>query len=133
MECAKKSWCIATFCSSSRFAYYWDEQWLGINGIPAYISDIFEYRAPNEAGDTVLYTRIHIPAVMNPDADGFGKDIILSYVYDENFNVTLESIVPDVYGEEVKLTARERINLQAGDRVQLLYEAFNEITDEDFC
>lgn len=117
---------------SEVFAYYWDEMWLGLNGFPAYISDIHEYRATNTAGDTVNYTRVHIPAILNPDANDDGKDIIISFVYDEDFNVELESIVPDVYGEEVKLTARERINLQPGDRVVLLYEGFNELTDEEF-
>ena len=117
---------------SEVFGYQWDEYWLGINGYPAYIADIYEYEVENEQGDTIYMTRVQIPAVLNPNDPEVDKDIILSYVFDDDFNIKLENIVPETYGEEVLLTAKERITLQVGDQIQLLYEGFNEATDEEF-
>jgi len=116
---------------SEVFGYMWDEYWLSINSYPAYIADIYDYEIVDEIGDTTFMTRVQIPAVLNPASED--KDIILSYVFDDNFdNITLESIVPEIYGEAVALTARERIQLKPGDQIQLLYEGFNEATDEEF-
>jgi len=117
---------------SKAYAYVWDELWLGINGYPAYIADIFEYEADNEAGLNTLYTRVKIPAILTRKGDTSEQDIILSYVYDDAFNIQLESIVPESYGDAVLLTAKERVNLNPGDKVQLLYEGFNNVTGEDF-
>jgi len=109
------------------FAYNWDELWLGINGYPAYVADVFEYEQ-----NGTYYTRVKIPAILNPDENDYGTDIIISYVFDEEFNITLESIVPESYGDNVLLTAKDRIDLKQGDRVMLLYEGFNTLTDEEF-
>jgi len=115
------------------FAYEFDDEWLGINGFPAYISDIHEYEVVNDAGETELFTQVHIPALLNPTDTSEGKTIMLGYRYDENFNVTMESILPESYDANGTLIpGKERINLVPGDVVQLTYESFNEVTDEQF-
>lgn len=119
--------------SGTTYAYLWDGFWLGINGFPAYIADIFEYGIEQADGTETYYTRVKILAVLNPDADGNGQDIIISYFREgDEADFQVESIVPETYGENVMLTAKERIQLKAGDRVQLLYEGFNPSTGEDF-
>lgn len=119
--------------SSTTYAYLWDGFWLGINGFPAYISDIFEYGIDNEDGTETYYTRVKVLAILNPDGDGNGQDIIISYFREgDEADFEVESIVPEIYGENVLLTAKERISLKPGDRVQLLYEGYNPNTDEDF-
>lgn len=124
--------CVLMEDGSEIFAYKWDELWLGINGYPAYISDIHEFEKEDEMGELHYYSRVHIPAVLNPDDNFEGRHIILSYLFDEAFNVTLESIVPEAYGENVLIPGKERINLNPGDEILLLYESFNEVTDEEF-
>ena len=119
--------------SGTTYAYLWDGFWLGINGFPAYIADIFEYGIDNDDGTETYYTRVKVLATLNPDEDGFGQDIIISYFRQgDEADFELESIVPETYGNNVMLTAKERIQLKAGDRVQLLYEGFNPVTYEDF-
>ncbi|GLR18002.1 clostripain-related cysteine peptidase [Portibacter lacus] len=113
------------------YAYKWDGAWLGINGYPAYISDIQDYEVEDEDGNFQYHTRVHIPAILHPDTEN-ERDIIISYSYDEDFNITLESIVPEVYGDSVRIVPKERLELVPGDVVQLLYESFNEVTDEEF-
>jgi len=119
--------------SGTIYAYEWDGSWLGINGFPAYIADIFEYGIDNDDGTETYYTRVKVLAVLNPDEDGFGQDIIISYFRQgDEADFEVESIVPETYGDNVMLTAKERISLKPGDRVQLLYEGFNPVIDEDF-
>ncbi len=119
--------------SGTTYAYLWDGFWLGINGFPAYIADIFEYGIEQADGTETYYTRVKVLATLNPDADGNGQDIIISYFREgDEADFAVESIVPETYGDNVMLTAKERIQLKAGDRVQLLYEGFNPITGEDF-
>jgi len=111
---------------SETYAYRWDEHWLGIDGYPAYVSDIHDFEVDGKS-----YTRIHIPAIQNPGTEE-ERDIIIAYRFDEDFNHELESIVPEVYGDSVMVIAKERIELQPGEQIQLLYEGFNEVTDEEF-
>ncbi len=115
------------------FGYAFDGLWLGINGFPAYISDLFEYELENEEGEVEIFTQIHIPALLNPTDSTFGRDIMITYRYDEDFNITLESIQPEAYlVDTFRIPGKERIQLQPGDVVQLTYESFNEVTDEEF-
>lgn len=115
------------------FAYEFDGEWLGIDGFPAYITDIHEYEVVNEDGETEIFTQVHIPAHLNPTDTTEGRTIMLAYSYDENFNVTMESIHPETYDAGGTLIpGKERVNLVPGDVVQLTYESFNEVTDEQF-
>jgi hypothetical protein len=117
---------------SVTYAYKWDEHWLGINGYPAYISDIHDFEVEDENGNISYYTRIHIPAILHPDTED-ETFIILAYRYDEDFNIELENIMPEVENQNgVMVVPKERIFLKPGDQVQLLYESFNTVTDEEF-
>lgn len=118
--------------SMDTYFYFWDEQWLGINGHPGYISDIHDYQLEDEFGNLKTYQRVHIPAILNYETDG-EKDIMMSYRIDEGFNVTLEGIFAEhTGGVQDRIVPKERINLQPGDQVQLLYEVFDEVTDEEY-
>ena len=114
------------------YAYVWDEHWIGINGHPAYISDIHEYQI-EEDGVVTDYTRIHIPAVKNIDQED-EEFLIMAYRYDAELNYVLESIIPEPYsdGSGGMIVPKQRVFLQPGDQLQLLYEGFNEVTDEEF-
>lgn len=115
------------------FGYEFDGLWLGINGFPAYISDLHEYELENEEGEVEIFTQIHIPALLNPTDTSIGREIMISYRYDEEFNITLESIMPESFDVNgIRIPGKERIQLEAGDVVQLTYESFNEVTDEEF-
>ncbi|WP_020570360.1 clostripain-related cysteine peptidase [Neolewinella persica] len=116
------------------FAYEFDGMWLGINGFPAYISDLYEYEVEDENGNVEFFTRIQIPALLNyVDDDNLGEEIMISYRYDENFNITFENIIPQTYDVDgFMIPGKRRINLVPGDVVQLTYESFNEVTDEEF-
>lgn len=116
------------------FAYEFDGMWLGINGFPAYISDIYEYEVEDEDGNIAYFARVQIPALLNyVDDDNLGEAIMISYRYDEDFNITFESIIPQTYDADgFMIPGKRRINLVPGDVVQLTYESFNEVTDEEF-
>ncbi|TXF87622.1 T9SS type A sorting domain-containing protein [Neolewinella aurantiaca] len=116
------------------FAYEFDGMWLGINGFPAYISDIYEYEVEDEDGNVEYFAQIQIPALLNYiNDDSLGQEIMISYRYDEDFNITMEGIIPQAYDEDgILVPGKERINLVPGDVVQLTYESFNEVTDEEF-
>lgn len=118
---------------SATYAYQWDDQWLSLNGHPAYISDIFPYDVVDSLGNAKEHTRIMIPAVKNLETSS-EEFLIISYSFDENFNYTLESIIPEPFsdGSGGMIVPKRRVNLKAGDKIQLLYEAFNEDTDEEF-
>ena len=118
--------------STETYYYFWDEEWLGINGHPAYVADIHDFYVEDELGNLTHYDRVHIPAILN-----WGtldeKSIMLSYLYDDDFNYTLEgiSVEPSQYGDVI-VESKDRVILEPGDQVYLLYEVFNEITDEEF-
>jgi hypothetical protein len=115
---------------STTFAYEWDEEWLGLNGHPAYIADIQDFLTEDDDGMLEYhFTRIHTPAILNPNtADE--KNIMISFVFDEDFNYELEGILREPYGTEVIIPSKERIDLAPGDQVQLLYEVFDAVTNE---
>ena len=115
------------------YAYLFDDFWLGINGYPAYITDLQDFEREDEEGNISFWTRIHIPAILNPGTPN-ERDINIEYSYDEDFNITLESITREVEGQEDDnpVVPKDRVKLVPGDQVQLLYEGFNEVTDEEF-
>ena len=115
------------------YGYRWDGLWLGINGYPAYISDIHDYELETSPGVFEIETQIHIPAILNPDENFDGIDISLEYIYDEEFNTRLVGINREPYLLAGQLVVpKEKIKLVPGDRVMLLYESFNDVTDEEF-
>jgi hypothetical protein len=103
----------------------WTGEWIGINGYPAYIAEIFveSYVDPGTGAEQVLYI-ITIPAVLN------GEDIILTYSIDDNGYYKLENILPEV-GED-GIFERRDIEIQPGDQLSLLYEGFNINTGEEY-
>ncbi|WP_020570557.1 clostripain-related cysteine peptidase [Neolewinella persica] len=118
---------------SETYGYHWDEAWLGINGFPAYIADLQYFEYEDDNGDLVAFTQIQIPALLNPTEDSIGQEVIMTYAYDDDFNITLQSIIPTSTGADTALiTAKERITLVPGDIIQLTYESFNDVTDEEF-
>lgn len=117
---------------SYTFAYEWDEQWLGLNGHPAYVSDIQEFQVHDEEGNLDhTFTRVHIPALLNAGTED-EKNILFSFRFDENFNHELEGVLREPYGENFLLPSKERIQLQAGDQVQLVYEVFDATHSESY-
>jgi hypothetical protein len=117
---------------SAIFAYQWDDQWLSLNGFPAYVADIHHYQVNEDStAADYAFTRIHIPALLNPGTEQ-EKNIMMSFIFDEDFEHELEGILREPYGEEIMIPSKERIDLQPGDRVQLLYEIFDAQTNEAF-
>ncbi len=118
--------------NTDEYYYFWDEQWLGLNGHPAYISDIHDYEVEDEDGGITKFHRIQIPAILNNDTPD-EKNIVISFRFDEDYNITLEGIMHEHNGEgPSRIVPKERISLQPGDEIQLLYETFDEVTDEEF-
>lgn len=118
--------------NTDEYYYFWDEQWLGLNGHPAYISDIHDYEIEDEDGNISKFHRIHIPAILNNDTPD-EKNIMIAFRFDEEYNITLEGIMHEHNGEAAsRVVPKERILLQPGDEIQLLYEIFDEVTDEEF-
>ncbi len=103
----------------------WTGEWIGINGYPAYIAEIFleSYVDQVTGTEQVLYI-ITIPAVLNDE------DVILTYSIDEDGFYVLESILPEV--DEDGIFERRQIEIQPGDQLSLLYEGFNIDTDEEY-
>ncbi|MGB3546816.1 MAG: T9SS type A sorting domain-containing protein [Saprospiraceae bacterium] len=117
------------------FAYQWDGLWLGINGYPAYITELHDYEIEVSPGVFEIETQVHIPAILNPDDNFEGTNIILEYTYDEEFNTKLTGINREPYLLQDGVTMvvpKQKIFLVPGDRVMLLYESFNDVTDEEF-
>lgn len=117
---------------SITYGYEWDEEWLSLNGFPAYIADLQDFTVRDSLGNVShTFTRIHIPAILNPGTAG-EKNIVFDYIYDENFNYELEGIDREAHesGTGFVVTAKDRIHLQPGDKVQLIYEIFDAQTHE---
>lgn len=118
--------------NTDEYYYFWDDTWLGLNGHPAYISDIHDFEAENERGEIETYHRVHIPAILN-SGTAEEKDIIMALRFGEDLGISLESIMREHEGSgSSRVVQKERIFLQPGDEIQLLYEVFNEDTDEDY-
>jgi cysteine peptidase C11 family protein/type IX secretion system substrate protein len=118
--------------NSKIFSYQWDEEWLSVNGFPAYVADIQSFDVLDSEGSiSHTFTRIHIPAILNPNSAN-PKKIVLDFKYDENFNFELEGIDREPYKSPSGsvVTSKDRIHLKSGDEVQLVYEIFNAKTHE---
>jgi hypothetical protein len=113
------------------YGYLWDGYWLGLNGYPAYISDIQYHEVEDENGNFDYgFTRLQMPAVLNLNtADE--KDIIITFTFDDDFNYELESILREPYGPS-RLPSKERIQLKPNDEIQLLYEVFDDETNDSY-
>ncbi|MFK7983672.1 MAG: clostripain-related cysteine peptidase, partial [Saprospiraceae bacterium] len=128
--------------------YDWDQEWLGIGGHPVNIQNIKQTASDGRLlpintgggctscpdltrGGDGFITTITIPAILNPDEDFFGRDVYLNYVKTEN-GYELISIIPQREEGEPNQGQKERLNLVSGDRVMLLYDGFNEVSDELF-
>lgn len=124
---------VVNISSKSKiFSYQWDEEWLSLNGFPAYVADIQEFDVLNpDGGIAHTFTRIHIPAILNPNSEE-PKNIVLDFKYDENFNIELEGIDRESFKSPsgFVVTSKDRIHLKSGDQVQLVYEVFNTITHD---
>ncbi len=123
---------ISNTDKSTIYAYEWDEEWLSLNGFPAYVADIQKFDVLNSEGALAhTFTRIHIPAILNPNSSN-PKNIVLDYKYDENFNYELEGIDRESFKSPsgFVVTSKDRIHLKSGDQVQLVYEIFDSKTHE---
>ena len=115
---------------STIYGYEWDEEWLSLNGHPAYVADIQEFEVEDSMGNfDYRFTRLHIPAILNPGTQN-QKDIMISYAHNKKAEFELEGILREPYGDEVLSPSKERIDLKAGDQVQLIYEVFDANTNE---
>jgi hypothetical protein len=128
--------------------YDWDQEWLGIGGYPVNIQNVKQTGLGGERGSIFgpggstagqLSTRgsdvmltLTIPAVINPDEDFFGRDVYLNYVQKPEGGYRLISIIPQREEGKPNNGQKERVQLKTGDKVMLLYDGFNEKTDELF-
>ena len=118
--------------STETYYYFWDEQWLGINGHPAYIADIHDFYVEDSLGNQTHFDRIHIPAILNWGTSE-EQQISMAFLYDDDFNVTFEGIHASREETESGMFAsRDLIEIEPGDQIYLMYEVFDEITDEEF-
>lgn len=77
-----------------------------------------------------MYHRVHIPAILNNDSPE-EKNIMKGYPFDENFNITLESIMHEhIWSGSSRGVSKVRIKVKPGDKIQLLYKIYNEDTDD---
>ncbi|MEM1123311.1 MAG: clostripain-related cysteine peptidase, partial [Bacteroidota bacterium] len=116
---------------SEIYGYEWDEEWLSLNGFPVYVADIQDFEILDANGNVATtITKLHIPAVLNPST-AEARNISFSYIVDENQNYELEGILRESYESEsgFLVTSKERIELQPGDEIQLIYEIFDAATN----
>lgn len=115
------------------FGYEWDEEWLSLNGVPAYVSDIQDFELKDSLDNIIhSFIRLHIPALLNPGSSD-EKYIMFSYKIDSNFDYELEGILRESYMSGATLvTSKERIELKPGDQVQLLYEVIDHHNDSAY-
>lgn len=104
--------------------YNWDGKWIGLNGEPANISDIYETEYEDDNGKTAKLTILEIPVKINDEY------VILEFMLDEDGNYELSNIVPEI--EDDGLFAKETITIQPGDKMTFLYDKYDMTTDESF-
>jgi len=124
---------ISNLNGTETYAYKWDDHWLGIKGHPVYIADFHSFSQEDNMGNPQNYTRIQIPAILNPGTAG-EKDIKLIYRYDEKRNMSLESIFPNpiFISDSLQYAGKERIKLISGDVVQFVYEVWDNVLNENY-
>jgi hypothetical protein len=104
--------------------YNWDGQWIGLNGEPANISDMYETEYEDEDGNTVKLTLLEIPAKINDEY------VILEFTVDEDGSYELSNIMPEA--DESGLFPKKTITIEPGDKMTLLYNKYDMTTDEEF-
>jgi len=114
---------ITPTVNGQKISFEWTGQWIGINGIPAYISDIEEETFTDDEGNTFSLFLMQIPANLNSES------IILNFILDEEANYILAGISPDI--DLNGFFPKEMIDITAGDLLTLQYVRYN-IEDETY-
>ena len=104
--------------------YNWDGKWIGLNGEPANISDMYVEEYEDDNGETGTLTIIEIPVMINDEY------AILEFMVDEEGNYELTNIVPDI--EDDGLFSKETITIEPGDKLTFIYNKYDMTTDESF-
>ncbi len=102
--------------------YQWDGQWIGLNGEPASVGDIYETEFEDEDGNLYPVTMLEIPVMLNDEI------VTLEFIIDEDGSFELNNIIPEA--DENGLIPKETITIEPGDIITLLYEQYNTTTDE---
>ncbi len=101
--------------------YEWDGQWIGLNGVPATVGDIYETDFEDEEGNLFSVIILEIPVLLNDDV------VTLEFIIAEE-GYELSDIIPEA--NEYGLFPKETIVIEPGDIITLLYEQYNTSTDE---
>ncbi len=104
--------------------YNWDGKWIGLNGEPANISDMYEEEYEDDNGNTGKLTIIEIPVLINDEY------AILEFMVDADGSYELTNIIPDI--EDDGLFSKETITIEPGDKLTFLYNKYDMTTDESF-
>lgn len=102
--------------------YDWDGQWIGLNGHPASVGDIYETEFEDEDGNLFPVTMLEIPVLLNDEP------VTLEFIIDEEGNFELNDILPEP--DENGLLPKITYTIEPGDVITLLYEQYNTKTDE---
>lgn len=102
--------------------YQWDGQWVGLNGVPASIADMYNTEFEADNGDLIPVTIVEIPVLLN------GEVVTLQFTIDEEGVFILNDILPEI--DDEGLFPKETITIEEGDEITLLYEQYNTVTDE---
>jgi Clostripain family len=102
--------------------YTWDGKWLGINGEPANIADMYVDEYEDEDGNTFALTIVEISAKINDEY------VTLEFTVEEDGSYELTNITPEI---EDGLFAKQTFKIQEGDVLTLIYDKYNLETDEE--
>jgi hypothetical protein len=102
--------------------YKWDGQWMGLNGNPASIADMYETEFENEQGQLYPLTMVEISVLLNDEI------VTLEFIIHEDGTYELNDILPEP--DEFGLMPKETITIEPGDVITMLYEQYNNQTDE---
>ena len=102
--------------------YKWDGQWMGLNGNPASIADMYETEFEDDQGQLYPVTMVEIPVLLNDEI------VTLEFIIDEDGTYELNDILPEP--DEFGLMPKETITIERGDVITMLYEQYNNQTDE---
>lgn len=113
---------IETTAGGVSIHYEWDGQWIGLNGHPASVGDIYETEFEDDAGNLFPVTMLEIPVLLNEEP------VTLEFIVDEDGNFELNDILPEP--DEDGLLPKITYTIEPGDEITLLYEQYNTQTDE---
>jgi hypothetical protein len=102
--------------------YTWDGQWIGINGEPANVADMYSDEYEDEDGNTHAITIVEIPAMINDEY------VTLEFTVEEDGSYELTNITPEI---EDGLFPKQTFDIQPGDKLTLIYDKYNMETDEE--